>query len=427
MNQVINVLVFPCGSEPGTEIGLALQRSVHVKLFGASSVEDHGRFVFDNYIGGLPRIHDAAFEESLRELIATHRIDVVFATHDTVSLHLAGLAQKLGFYLVNGDAETARICRSKRRTYAALADAPWLPRMYDATVPAEEFPVIAKPDMGQGGVGVRLIRDAVELAQVPERDDCVVVEYLPGAEITVDCFTDWQRELVWVGPRTRDRVRAGITMRSEFLAPDDTIRAIAAAINARLVMRGPWFFQLKRDRQGEWKLLEVSCRIAGTMVAQRGRGVNLPLMAIQDYLQRKQTTLPLQDVRLVDRRIVTKAAFDYAFDTVVMDYDDTIVAPATGRAFPEVMAFLYRMIEAGKRIVLVTRHAGELAESLAAAHVSPSLFAEIVHLRAGERKSDYVGPRSIFVDNHFPERKEVADIHGCPVFDVDTLSLIHWG
>jgi hypothetical protein len=40
------VLVFPCGAETATEIHQALRYSLHVELFGASSVDDHGRFRF---------------------------------------------------------------------------------------------------------------------------------------------------------------------------------------------------------------------------------------------------------------------------------------------------------------------------------------------------------------------------------------------
>lgn len=428
MTTVCNVLVFPCGSEPGTEIYFALRRSLHVKLFGASSVDDHGRFVFEHYIGDLPRITDAGFERAFQDLIDTHRIDVIFSTHDTVSCHLAGLAARSGVHLVNGNATTATICRSKHRTYDVLQDAAWLPRRYAPGSAAIDFPVIVKPDTGQGGQGVQLVhnRDELDAVTRADPDSWVIVEYLPGDEITVDCFTDWQRELIWAGARSRERVKAGISMRSAFLGADATVQAIAADINRHIEMRGPWFFQLKKDVSGAWKLLEVSCRIAGTMVAHRAKGINLPLMAIQDFMARKQTTLPITEVTLVDRRLASTAQFDYPFDTVVLDYDDTLVCSKTGRAFPEVIGFLYTMIELEKRIVLVTRHPGDLVESFAGAHICASLFTEIVHLKGGERKSDHVGPRAIFVDNHFPERKEVAERCACPVFDVDTLGLIHW-
>ncbi|WP_438451101.1 ATP-grasp domain-containing protein, partial [Listeria monocytogenes] len=81
--------------------------------------------------------------------------------------------------------------------------------------------------------------------------------------------TDRSRRLLWIGPRTRERVKAGISMRSRLLPQSPRITEIAHQINDGMPLRGPWFFQLKRDRHGAWKLLEISCRVAGTMAAQR--------------------------------------------------------------------------------------------------------------------------------------------------------------
>ena len=63
-----NILVFPCGSEIGLEIYRSLRYSIHFNLIGASSVEDHGRFVYENYIGGLPYITDSNFIDAIREI-----------------------------------------------------------------------------------------------------------------------------------------------------------------------------------------------------------------------------------------------------------------------------------------------------------------------------------------------------------------------
>ena len=46
MSSKNNILVFPCGSEIGLEINNALKWSTHIELFGASSVDDHGKYVY---------------------------------------------------------------------------------------------------------------------------------------------------------------------------------------------------------------------------------------------------------------------------------------------------------------------------------------------------------------------------------------------
>ena len=46
---MINVLVFPCGSEIGLEVNNSLKYDKHINLYGLSSVPCHGKFVFQNY------------------------------------------------------------------------------------------------------------------------------------------------------------------------------------------------------------------------------------------------------------------------------------------------------------------------------------------------------------------------------------------
>ncbi|QWC91002.1 ATP-grasp domain-containing protein [Cupriavidus metallidurans] len=423
MNKKLKVLVFPCGSENAAEIHQALRYSLHVELFGASSVDDHGRFRFERYVGGLPKISDAEFDSAFSRLLVELDIDVVFATHDSVLDYLAPRAPGMGVTLINGDPQTAAIARRKSATYACFRDADWAPHVFQSVEAVKAWPIIVKPDLGQGGQGVTLANDpqqtraAMDAMQFP-----VLVEYLPGEEITVDCFTDRKRRLVWTGPRTRERVRAGITMRSRLLALSPEIEGIAREINQRLQLRGPWFFQLKADKDGRWKLLEISCRVAGTMVAQRARGVNLPLMAVQDHLGRDLVALDNPHVNLVERSIATRTRLDFAYDSVFVDLDDTLVL--NGHAVPQTMAFLYQSKADGKKVNLITRHAFDVAETLEKAHISRGIFDQIIVITDGGSKADHISPDSIFIDNHFPERLEVARKLAIPVLDVDMVEFL---
>ena len=66
MVKKINVLVFPCGSEIGLEVHRSLEYSAHVELVGANSVEDHGKFLYKNYISDLPFYDDPSFVSKLK-------------------------------------------------------------------------------------------------------------------------------------------------------------------------------------------------------------------------------------------------------------------------------------------------------------------------------------------------------------------------
>lgn len=420
MHKKIRVLVFPCGSENAVEIHNALRYSVHVEIFGASSVEDHGAYVFKNYTGSLPKIQEKEFDGRFSQLINSLKIDVVFATHDTVHEYLSKQANEMGFHLVNGDPETAFIARRKSLTYQKFSEFPWAPTVFEDIDEISEWPIIAKPDRGQGGQGVSLVRSAVEARHAQAGlSDVVWMEHLPGRELTVDCFTDKNKTLVWVGPRTRERVKAGISMRSEFVDLDPAIKEIAVDINSLLNFRGPWFFQVKQDKSLQWKLLEISCRVAGTMVAHRAKGINLPLMSIQDFLGRGVIALPNKKIRLIERRIATRAEIETDYENVYIDLDETLIID--GKAVPLVISFVYQSIVDGKKVKLISRHEGDILEALSVAKISPEIFDEIIQITDGACKSQYVAENSIFIDNHFPERLDVARNKGVAVFDLDAL------
>ncbi len=417
----INVLIFPCGSENAGEIYQALRYSPHIGLLlGASSVSDHGEFRFDKYVGDVPNIDEAHFAERFNQIVSEFAIDVVFATHDSVALRLGELNDDSAYFLVNSNAHTARILRYKSATYELFADCDWAPARYRNAADVISWPVIVKPDCGQGGNGVQLVDNEVTLTSALQRlTDAIIVEYLPGDEITVDCFTDRNQKLIWAGPRSRERVRAGISMRSRSIEMDTSILEIINIINRRLVLRGPWFVQLKRDGVGKWKLLEVSCRVAGAMVFQRARGINLPLMALHDFMGRDLSALPIGSVHIVDRCIITRARSNVQFERVYVDLDETLIID--GEAVPTVIAFLYQCRRQGIPLVLLTRHAALPRETLASAAVSCSLFEEIIHLTAGEKKSEFVTPYSLFIDNYFPERQDVSLLPDVVVIDTDAV------
>lgn len=417
----LNVMVFPCGSEIGLELRQALGSSLHVTLWGASSQEDHGRLAYERYVS-VPNIAEPEFDEHFRTALLERDIDLLFATHDSVLEYLAPRMQSWGVHLVNGEPETACVTRRKSLTYDLFADEPWMPRRYHTLAEVGQWPVVIKPDRGQGGQGVGIAQTAAEAERLLAACvEPILCEYLPGREATVDCFSDWRHQLLHVAPRLRSRVRAGIAMRSEPLPCTDEIRRVAQVINQRLKLRGPWFFQLREDVQGNWKLLEVSSRLSSSSVALRAAGVNLALMTIQDHLQREQVTLQDSRVTLLERRLASVAVLDYAFDTAYVDLDDTLLLD--GQANPQAMRFVYRLLQMGKRLVLVTRHATDPLLTLARARVAAGLFDEIVHLSQGEPKSSCIAGRAIFVDNHFPERLEVSRSKGIPVLDVDAMEL----
>jgi hypothetical protein len=68
-----------------------------------------------------------------------------------VAVKLSKLKNK-NFYLVNGNDKTCEIPRSKNKTYHLFSTFPWCPIVYNFNDENIVYPLICKPDEGQGGM-----------------------------------------------------------------------------------------------------------------------------------------------------------------------------------------------------------------------------------------------------------------------------------
>ena len=112
-----NVMVFPCGSEVGLEINRALAYSKHFTLFGGNSVDDHGKFVYKNYIAGIPFVEAPDFIDEINKIIDQYKIDFIIPAHDSAVMKLAENQNSIKAAVITSGVNTCRICRSKRKTY----------------------------------------------------------------------------------------------------------------------------------------------------------------------------------------------------------------------------------------------------------------------------------------------------------------------
>ena len=426
MIDVKNVLVFPAGTEVAFEIHAALSRSKFVRLFGATSVPCHAEFVYERCLEDFPFVDEPGFLERLNQAIDQWGIDYVYPAHDSALLTLTRLQEQIHARVVTSPLETVEICRDKNRTYAFLAGADYLAASYARAEEVPAFPVFIKPAVGQGSQGARRIDSREQLEEaMADGVEYAICEYLPGAEVTVDCFTDRHGVLRLVSPRSRERIRAGIAVRSRLLPANRRIQEIAEDLNRRLSFNGAWFFQLKQNAAGDYRLMEAAPRIAGTMGATRNRGANLPLLTLFNLWGYDVDLLLNDNAQLLDRAFISRFETDLQYQTVYVDFDDTLVLGQ--RVNSELMMFLYQARNAGKDLVLLSRHSRDLKEDLRRFAISEDLFCKVIRLGDGEEKADYIGPDSIFIDDSFAERRRVRERCGIPVFDVDMVeSLLDW-
>lgn len=426
MTEVKNVLVIPAGTEIALEINSALRYSKFVRLFGATSVPCHAQFVYENCAEDVPYPDSPDFAEKVNEIIKRFNINYIYPAHDSVLLALTRLQDRLNAKVVTSALETVEITRSKNKTYEFFSGASYLPKTYKSVDEIESYPVFIKPAMGQGSQGARRIDCKEALADaLSDGVEYAICEYLPGEEFTVDCFTDRTGALRVVSPRSRERIRAGISVRSKRTECDEKIRTVAEDINGRLSFTGAWFFQLKRNTRGEYRLMEIAPRIAGTMSVTRNSGINMPMLTLFALMGYDVDIIDNGNELLLDRAFVSRFKTDIEYSNVYVDFDDTLTV--NGRVNDYLMMYLYQARGRGKKLFLLTKHSTDIYDSMEKYAISPKLFEEIIHIPKNTEKSEYIKPDSIFIDDSFSERMRVHKRCGIPVFDVDMVeSLMDW-
>lgn len=422
------VLIFPSGSEGALEIYDSLKYNLHFELYGASGKKNYTDYLYPEgmyyYTDERLYITNPNFAEYFSDFISEHGIEYIIPTFDDVALKLAEIQPVLSARVIVSPYETAVIASDKRLMYKSFKDENIIPATYDSVDEVCAYPVFVKPAIGCGSQGAHIVNDHQGLVEaVKDNDDLVICENLPGEEITVDCFTDRHRNLLFVGPRIRERIWHGITFRGKTIPLTDEIKNIAECLNNKFHFRGAWFFQAKRDSQGEFKLLEFSVRQSTNSSLYTHVGVNFSALSLFDAMDMDVSVIQNDFGLNQERRITAGYHAEIDYDTVYIDYDDTITTH--GVVNSSMMRLIYQFITKGKRVILITRHETDLYEDMKALRISPDLFDEIIWLRDNTPKADHIKPdRAIFIDNYYKERLEVHGRFNIPVFDVEAAECL---
>jgi carbamoyl-phosphate synthase large subunit len=421
--RLFRVLVFPGGTEIGLEIHNALRDCKDVELYSAGlATSNHASFVYARHFE-IPSIHEPEFLDALNELILRLNIDYIFPAYDDVVVALAENTSRIKAKIVTSPLETCLTTRSKGATYRKFQNTLAVPLVYSSTNSVDRFPVFIKPDKGQGSQNTYLVHDRKELELVMDKDPtALVLEYLPGREYTIDCFSDRELGLLFCSGRERLRVRNGISVCTSPVAHDE-FRNFALAISDQLEFYGAWFFQLKKDAEGRLTLLEIAPRIAGAMALHRALGVNFPLLSLYE-----QERLPLRimtnliDVTM-DRALTNRYHHSLLYETVYVDLDDTLIL--RGKVNLRLVRFLYQCINDRKKLVLLTRHTADVEQTLRSYRLG-EVFDEVVCVPARPAcKSQFItGNSAILVDDSFSERHAVMTKLGIPTFDCSMLEML---
>lgn len=418
-----NVLVFPGGMENGIEIFNSLRYCKEISLFSASSNFPNQAFYLyqNNHI--CSDVRSSQWVDELNSIIHDCHIDIVYPANSIVIDALQSKKKLIQTDILLPEDDVLNTTRSKKNTINTLKDVIPTPICYNDIQSVTSFPVFAKPDKGYGSQGATVINDIVALSNI-DFNSYIIQELLPGKEYTIDCFSDYNGELLFSSGRERSRIRMGTSMHAEPITTEleSYFKNCAIQILKKILITGAWFFQMKEDKDGQLKLLEIDVRIAGTMCYNRCKGVNFPLLSIYNFYKLPVSILENNNYITLDRCLRNRYIFNYEYDTVYIDLDDTIIVDNLVNT--DMIKFLYQCINKNKKIILLSKHNGEKTEYLIKYHIK-DIFSSIIWLEECDDKYKYIKPdNSIYIDDSFSQRKDVSEKLGIPTFDPSMIECL---
>lgn len=405
------VAIFPSGSLVSYECALALRHDKCIRAVVGISSNCPGQDVTD--VEGFDRVEFNAptMGPALRRFFRTLQPPIthlVPTTDDAVRWAAEwqeDLEDRPPFHIMAPGLDVCSVAFDKRSTYERLPSIS--PRLYPDNAVQSWY---VKPRRGHSAIGCRPLLKHEHPASVS--DDMVVCEFLDGPEYTVECY---DRELL--GARERCITRGGMSVLTERSELDESIKFIFNTIVTTIRgLTGPWFFQVRGG-----KLLEIQPRIPGGGGSYRlFWGVNPIVRWIQSTRGHTIDTRPPQQIcTSILKTFVDQVELDPEFQPtgIAVDWDDTLRLGTT-RVRHSLLGALYAVHDL-LPLILVTKHRGDLLQSLAQCHIDPNLFTQIRHLTKEQKKFHTDLQHYLLIDD---STTELADWKG--PWAVDPVSAV---
>lgn len=388
------VLVLNCGTLASTDINMSLRYNDEFEIWGASTNKNHGVYVYKYYIDDIPNISNPDFINILNKKIKEYNFKFILAPHEDLALFLQENKDKINACIVCSNYDTSLLCRYKSRTYEKMKEYDFIPKVYKKEE-VKEFPVFCKKDTDQGARHAYKIENKDEL-EMYAKDDMIICEYLPGEEVTIDCFTDKNRNLLFCNPRAADRMLAGIDVHARRIPLTDEIKYIAESLNKEIEFRGYWFFQIKKDIDGKFKLLEIATRLPGAFSLSRCLDVNLPLMALKDF-DGQDVEITYNNINIeADKQFFGKYSLGINYDIVYIDFETSFLKNENINTM--LMMYLYQCLNKNIKIKLLTQEKEIAFKFLEKNKIDKNLFEDIYEINR-ENVENVLEKNSIFISN----------------------------
>jgi len=415
---MLNILIFPSGSKIAKEIYDSLKFDNDINIIGAEANDNNFTdFIYKNTIFNVPNIkEEELLIKFLNKINIQYNIHYIFPAYDTVNWFLSKNKDKINCSIIVNSFDIYDICLHLNKTHEILNKSISLPLVYNENF--VEYPCIIRPNEFYNRKLTYKVNTKEELEIYKTKiNNYVILEYLPGEEFVVDCFTNKKGVLLFCQGRQRKKTSMGISVHS--YESNINFTDIATKINSILKFNGAWFFEIKYDISGNYKLLKIFPRIANSMALYRNKGINFPLLTVRQYegdIIEKilYNRYNIECYKIYENRYKINTNYQNCY----IELDNTIIIK--NQVNLEIIKLLYHLINQNKNIFLITRN-NDVKEILKKYKINDEIFNDIIIIKDNDKKSNFIKNNSIYIDHSFKDRYDVYIYKNLNVYDIDMI------
>lgn len=338
--KTCNVLITAAGNVfmPGTMACIKRNGEREIRLVGADMSRDETILRMCDAAYQVPRGNDPHYVDALLDICRKERIDVLLPI---MSVELEALAENrarfaaVGTRLSVSDPGPLQIANDKRKLLDFIRESGLPCADYFAVCSLSEleeaakalgYPqkrVCVKATGGSGSRGFRILDAEASryemflhdkpssgvvrleellpiLREAEEFPELMVMEYLPGAEYSVDLLADHGKLLVGCCRKSL-RMENSIMLDAEIVDAPEVLE-LCAAVTAQLGLDGNIGFDLRERADGTPLIMECNPRITAGIPFFALAGVNLPYLCIKKVLGEDLPAAHLRFGTIVKRR-----------------------------------------------------------------------------------------------------------------------------
>jgi carbamoyl-phosphate synthase large subunit len=274
----------------------AAQLKINASLFGADTTELSSALqLCDKGFLVKPTTH-AGYIRQLLSIVKANRVKLLVPTVDLDLKLLAKNKPKfaaMGCCVLVSSPNVVDICQDKRKTYRFLIrngfDTPDTMSVRSALSKKKlTWPCFLKPWDGYASRGNAVVNNRKELSFFVGRiPNCIVQEFVEGAEYTCDVYVDFNMKIRCVVPRKRIEVRTGEVSKGQIIKHPRIMSEAARLVEKLGAGPGVVTIQLFLTGDDKIKFIEVNPRFGGGVPLSIKAGANFPKWILKELMASK--------------------------------------------------------------------------------------------------------------------------------------------